>query len=256
MDCRDIKFSPAKSEERINRVLSVFSKGSLMRLLAFTLHLLGVRRQVVASMVGIPEESVKTILRLVTRDGFSALRDRRRSEVCPVAKALPDTAPVTARREGQWYIVEFGPSEKSLKIPVTFRVQARTVLLSLVNAGLLSAQDAATVLEIHASHCRELAKKLENHDVAESLLDKRQGLKQDYRFTPEVKSELIQQFALNVLSGWPTTGPALAQDLQERCEIVVSERSIRLQLNKLGLSQIADSLPKLLAEQKKTSSNS
>ena len=106
------------------------------------------------------------------------------------------------------------------------------------------------------AHCRELAKKLEGNDVDESLIDKRQGLKKDYLFTPEVKSELILQFTLNALSGWPTSGRAISEDLEQRCGIEVSERSVRLYLNKLGLSKIADSLHELLAAQKKTSSNS
>jgi len=256
MDCRQIEFSPPKSEARIDSALRLFHKGALMRLLAFTLHLLGVRRQVVASLVGMPEESVKTVCRLVMRDGFPALHDRRRSERLPAAEAVPSPPTVTARREGEWYIVDFGPEGKSLRIPVAFRVQARTVLLSLLNAGLLSVQETATVLGIHAAHCRELAKKLEGHDVGECLIDKRQGLKKDYLFTPEVKSELILQFALNALSGRPTSGRAISEDLEQRCGIEVSERSVRLYLNKLGLSKIADSLPELLAAQKKTSSNS
>lgn len=256
MDCRNIEFSPKKSEERINRALRVIPKGLLIRLLAFTMHLLGIRRQVVSKLVGIPEETVKTVVRLVMRDGFVALRDRRRSEGIPVNKASPNPPPIAVRREGESYIVEFGPNGRSLRIPVAFKVQARTFLLSLVNAGLLSAQEVANVLRIHASHCRELAGKLASHDVAESLIDKRQGLKQEYLFTTEVKSELVQQFVLNALSGWPTSGRSIAADLQQRCEIEVSERSVRLHLNKMGLSKIADSLLELIEEQKKTSSNS
>ena len=256
MDCRNIAFSPTKSEDRINRVLGVFPKGLLMRLLAFALHLLGVRRQVIASLVGMPEESVKTVVRYVMRDGFPALRDRRRSEGLPVLRATPSPFLITARLEDEGYVVTFGEDGKSLRIPSSFQVQARTVLLSLVNAGLLSAQEAATVLGIHAAHCRELARKLASHDVPDSLLDKRQGLKQGHLVTPEVKSELIQQFVVNALSGWPTSGRAIAEELQQRCEIEVSERSVRLYLNKLGLSKLKESLPALLEDQKKRSSNS
>ena len=74
--------------------------------------------------------------------------------------------------------------------------------------------------------------------------------------TPEVKSELIQQFVVNALSGWSTSGRAIAEELQQRCEIEVSERSVRLYLNKLGLPKLKESLPALLADQKKRSSNS
>jgi len=257
MDCRNIAFSPTKSEDRINRVLGVFPRGLLMRLLAFSLHLLGARRQVIASLVGMPEESVKTVVRYVMRDGFPALRDRRRSEGLPVASATPSPFLITARfDEDEGYIVKFGEDGKSLRIPPSFRIQARTVLLSLVNAGLLSAQEAAMALGIHAAHCRELARKLASHDVPESLLDKRQGLKQGHLVTPEIKSELVQQFVLNALSGYPTSGRAIAEELQQRCEIEVSERSVRLYLNKLGLPSLKESLPALLADQKKRSSNS
>jgi hypothetical protein len=249
-------FSASKSEARIANALKVFPEKILMRLLAFTLHLLGARRQVVAQLVEMPEESVKTVIRIVTRDGFAALRDRRQSETKLVAASEPLAPSVSAHREGDNYVVEFGNSETILRIPVAFRIQARTILLSLLNAGLLSTREVAEVLDIHITHCRELARKLASSDVDESLFDKRRGLKQDYLFTPSVKSELIQQFALNAVGGRPTSGRALAEDLEERCSIELSPRSVRLHLGKLGLSRIADSLPKLIELEKKTSSRS
>ena len=77
MDCRQVTFSPEKSQQRIDNALQVFPRKLLMRLLAFALHLLGARRKEVAALVEMPEESVKTLLRLVSLDGFAALRDRR-----------------------------------------------------------------------------------------------------------------------------------------------------------------------------------
>jgi hypothetical protein len=227
-----------------------------MRLLAFTIHLLGARRQVVASIVGMPEESVKTVVRFVMRDGFPALRDRRQSERPPVSQTASRSVAVTARQEEGWYIIEFGAGFPSMRIPVTFQVQARTVLLSLVNAGLLSVKETAMVLGIHTAHCRELARKLTSRDVAQSLIDKRQGQKKETLFTPEVKSELVQQFVVNALTGWSNSGRAIKEDLQQRCGLEVSERSVRLHLKKLGLSEIKESLLVLLEDQKKRSSNS
>jgi hypothetical protein len=256
MDCHDVVFSASKSEARIANAMKVFPKKLLMRLLAFTLHLLGARRQVVAQLVGMPEESVKTVIRTVTRDGFTALRDRRQSEAKQVLPSEPAKPSVSAYREGDYYVVEFGNAEASLRIPVAFLIQARTVLLSLLNAGLLSAREVAEVLDIHVTHCRELARKLGSNDVDEVLVDKRQGLKQEYLFTPEVKSELIQQFALNAVSGRSTSSRVIADDLEKRCSIALSPRSVRLHLGKLGLSRIADSLPELIALGKKTSSHS
>jgi hypothetical protein len=170
--------------------------------------------------------------------------------------SAPVAPSVSTRREGDDYVVELGSPETALRIPVAFRIQARTILLSLINAGLLSTREVAEVLDIHVTHCRELARKLASSDVDEALFDKRQGLKRDYLFTPDIKSELIQQFALNAVSGRPTSGRAISEDLQKRCEIVLSQRSVRLHLGKLGLSRIADSLPALIERGKKTSSSS
>jgi len=256
MDCRHVEFSPDKSEERINRALHVFPKELLMRVLAFALHLLGASRNAVAALVGMPEESVKTVVRLAMRDGFPALRDRRQSQGQPVARASPSPPPrIAARREGEWYVVEFGPSGTPLRIPVTFRVQARTVLLSLVNSGLLSVRETAAVLGIHAAHCRELARKLVSHDVVESLVDKRQGQKQDYLVGPEQKAEIIQQLAARAITGQSTSSDVLAEVVNERTQAPVSARTVRWHIQKLGLTHIKKTLPKLVETLKKTLSS-
>ena len=253
MDCREIECSPDKSEERINRALQVFPKKLLMRMLAFTLHLLGAKRKDVATLVDMPEESVKTVVRLVSRDGFYALRDRRRSEVPQVVTESSMQPHISARREDESYVVEFGPSWGALRIPVIFRVQARTVLLSLVNADLLSAQESATVLGIHASHCRELARKLASHDVVESLVDKRRGQKQDYLVGPEQKAEIIQQLAARAITGKSTSSNVLAEAINDQTDARLSARTVRWHIRKLGLANIKETLPNLVETLKKTS---
>jgi len=254
MDCRDVEFSPSKSEERINRALDVFPEGLLMRLMAFTLHLLGGSRKAVAALVEMPQESVKTVVRLAMRDGFAALRDRRRSEEAPpVVRATSSPLRIATRREGEWCVVEFGPGENSLRIPASFRVQARTVLLSLCNAGLLSVQEAAAALGIHTAHCRELARKLASHDVVEALVDKRRGPKQDYLLGPEQKAELVLQLAARAITGRPTSSDVLAELVNERTQAEVSARTVRWHIQKLGLTHIKEALPQLVETLKKTS---
>lgn len=251
MDCRDVDFSAQKSQERINRALQVFPRSLLMRILAFALHLLGARRGVVAAMIEMPEESVKTVVRLVLRDGFAALRDRRCSDVPCVARATPSPSPISARREADGRIVEFGPNA-TLKIPLAHTVQARTVLLSLLNAGLLSVQQTASVLGVSGAHCRELARKLVSHDVAEALVDKRRGQRGDYRVGPEQKAEIIQQVVARVVTGHSTSSELVAQRVNERTEVQLSARTVRWHINHLGLANINNTLPELVESLKKT----
>jgi hypothetical protein len=252
MDCRSVDFSPEKSEERIDRALQVFPRRVLMRVLAFALHLLGARRKGVAALVGMPEESVKTAVGLALRDGFPALRDRRGSAGTVVARVSPSPLQVCVRQEGEWCVVDLGVNAKVLRIPIRHRVQVRTVLLSLLNAELLSVQQTASGLGVSRAHCRELARKLASQDVAEALVDKRQGQQHDYRVGPEQKAEIIQQIAARAVTGHSTSSEVLTAQVNERTQAALSARTIRWHIHNLGLANIRQTLPPLVAALKKT----
>jgi len=252
MDCRQVTFSAEKSQERIHKALQVFPRRLLMRIMAFALHLLGAKRKEVAALVEMPEESVKTLLRLVLGDGFPALRDRRLSAALPVANVPPSPPPISVRRNQEGWIVELATERDTLSIPATHPVQARTVMLSLFNAGVLSAQQCASALGISAAHCRELARKLASHDVAQSLLDKREGQRRDYRVGPRQKAEIIQQLAARTVTGHSTSSEVLAEQVNERTRSELSARTVRWHIRNLGLADIRNTLPQLVESLKKT----
>lgn len=256
MDCRSVEFSPEKSEERIQRALQVFPHRLLMRVLAFALHLLGARRKVVAGLVNMPEESVKTAVGLALRDGFPALRDRRVSAATAAEKTSPSPPKVSVRQENECCVVEFGAQATTLKMPISHRVQVRTVLLSLLSAELLSVQETAPHLGISTAHCRELARKLASQDVAEALIDKRQGQQHDYRVGPEQKAEIIQQIVARTVTGHSTSSVVLAEQVNERTQATLSARTIRWHIHNLGLTNITKTLPPLVAALKKTADDS
>ena len=256
MDCRDIDFSPTKSEQRIQNALDVIPRALLMRLMAFVLHLLGAERNAVAALLGMPAESVKTVVRQVMGDGFEAIRDRRRTAPPRGARSRskpePEPFRIAAARQGDLCLVQLGPTAQ-LQIPLAFRVQARTVLLSLINAGLLSVEQGADALEIHPAHCRELASKLAEEDVPESLVDKRQGQKRDYVVTAEVKAAIIEQLTARCITGQSTSSEVLAEQVSQSTQTRVSARTVRYHVQKLGLTRIRQSLPKLVEALKKRS---
>lgn len=253
MDCRGIEFSPEKSEERITNALRVFHPGVLNKILAFSIYLLGAKRRSVADLVGMPDESVKTAVRVALRDGFAALRDRRCSGIDRRSEACTTERCISARREDECCIVDFGVQEKELRIPLTHRIEARTVLLSLLNADLLSTTEVATALGLSCAHCRELAGKLSSDDVVDALVDKRQGQKQDYRVGPEKKAEIIQQFAARAVTGRSISSDVLAKVVNADSETTLSPRTVRWHMEKLGLSSIKKTLPDLVRTLKKTS---
>ncbi|MEJ2711565.1 MAG: winged-helix domain-containing protein [Anaerolineales bacterium] len=216
--------------------------------MALALYLLGAKRKSIASVVGMPAESVKTALRVVLRDGFEALRDRRRSNA---AVGITDTVSMSLQisvlREDEWCIVAFGPAGKELRLPLAHRVQVRTILLTLLNAGLISLRDTAAVLGMSSGHCRELAANLKGADVPETLVDKRIGQRKDYRVAAEEKAEMIQQLVARIVTGHPVSSQVLADLVNQRTNAGISARTIRWHLNKLGLSGIRKTLPGLVA---------
>jgi hypothetical protein len=252
MDCHQIEFSSEKSQERINKILQIFPRKLLMHILAFALHLMGAKRKQIAALVGMSEGSVKTMLRLVSQDGFSALRDRRFSSASLATTVQSSPPQISACRDDTGWTVEFGGQESTLNIAVTHTVQARTILLSMLNANLLSAQQCASVLGMSAAHCRDLARKLTLRDVPDALIDKRVGQQSDYRVGPEQKAEIIQQLVARTITGHNTSSEILAEQVNELTGSKLSARTIRWHIHNLGLAGIKKTLPQWVEYLKKT----
>ena len=99
-----------------------------------------------------------------------------------------------------------------------------------------------------------LARRL-SEESALSLVDRRQGQKQKYPVPAPVKAELVQQFALDIITSGQTSGSKISTELKDRCNISVPARTVRHHLAQMGLREIKQSLPQLLTALKKTSSN-
>ncbi len=156
-------------------------------------------------------------------------------------------------RQEQSTIITIGNTE--IRIPINNPLQTKVVLLTLLDNGLLNNSDVAKILNISKVQVSNLSKALRDQDVP-SLIDKRKGQIQDYRFTPEIKAELIQQVAANAITGKPTSSRVISEQINERCNLKLPDRSIRLHMKKLGLPNIASSLPVLVDTLKKNSSRS
>lgn len=256
MDCRNIDFSAEKSHQRIERYLEIFSPELLNRIFALVLHLLGVKRQTVATMVNMPEESVKTLLSNIQKNGFVAIRDRRYSSANLSGVRSPSSNPtVTLATEGDYCVVNFSDNHE-IRIRRAHQVHLRTLLLSLCHAGLLTTTEVSSALEMTPAHCRELARQLSRDDVVDVLIDQRQGQQQDYLVGADVKAQIIQYFAALAVTGRSTSGDALAKALIEFDQMALSPRTIRWHMNKLGLNTIKKTLPELVERLKKTSGHS
>ena len=221
----------------------------------FALYLLGARQRAIASLVEVPEESVKTTISRVMKDGLSALRDRRQSTKTYGLQLLspPQKLQVSVLIKKDYCAITFGNMDHQLKIPLNHGVHLRSVLLSLLQADLLKAHTVSSVLGITVAHCRELSAKLVNDDVTEVLVDKRKGQKQDFRVDIAIKAELVQHFAARAVTGYSISSQALTEVINSTQKTAISPRTIRWHMNKLGLMKIKKSLPELVETLKKNS---
>jgi hypothetical protein len=246
----DLNFSKIHSNNRIEKAYESLGVKIVTRIIGFTLFLLGAKREDIAQYLHMPMGTFLSFLTRTDQYGLLAFEDRRKSAY---QKAVKIEAPVKVSLAvtEQNVIIQLGGNNQAIIIPRKNLLQCKVILLTFVNNGLLTAKEVSEVLGFSVRHTRDLNVKMHEGDVY-WLIDKRKGQIQDYRFTPEIKAELIQQVAANAITGKPTSSRAVSQQIKERCNLVLPDRSVRLHMNKLGLPKISNSLPALVEDLKKT----
>ena len=248
-----LTFSATHADKRVEAAQSTLGEGVVRKLLAYALFLMGGRREEIAQHLGLPLGTLLSLLTRITRHGLPALEDRRHATsgfLPPVAEA-----PKIELVSGEAGITVDLGVERTVWLAATNPLQSKVFLLTLLNHGLLELSQVADLLGYSQAHTARLARQLREADVP-ALIDKRQGQQQEYRVTPAVKAELIQQFVVDLIARGRTSGEAISEQLQARCGIHLPARTVRHHLAQLGLPAIRRSLPQLLAEVKKTSSGS
>ena len=122
MDCQNLVFSQKQSQKRIEKALRFLPSLLLKKLVFFALYLLGARFKAIASLVEIPEETGKTTVHRVMKEGISAFIDRRQPTKSYGA-VFPSQAPQTSVLiEEDYCIITFGDMDHQLKILLKHRV--------------------------------------------------------------------------------------------------------------------------------------
>jgi len=248
INCRAISFSQKLQQQRMTQAQSILGTKVTRHFICFALYLLGVSRKSISTLTNTPPGTIRSKVRAILLNGLPALEDRRSrsSTFLPPQEKVEKASIYT---EEQSIVVDFGTGMQ-LKIPGQNTLQTKVILLSMLQNNLLSSRDISRVIGFSTVHIGNLAKKLHTGDIM-ALIDKRQGQKQEYLFTSDIKAELICQFVLDIVTSGRSSGKLLAEQLQKRCKLTLSERSIRYHIEKMGLSKIKKSLPQLIEGLKK-----
>lgn len=244
-------FSLQNSQKRIEKAKSILGPLVVSRIIAFALYILGANRNALAKFLNIPVDTIKSLIKRTNEKGLNALEDQRHktSSFLPTQTVKSEKPKLIVHTDK--LIIYFNGEDQKIELKRENKIQCKTVLLTLLADGLLSYDKVAEALELSFDRIKKLKAKMCQDDVV-SLIDQRKGQQKDYLVSAEVKAELIQQFVLNLSNGLSTSSHTLSDDLLERCQIQLAQRTIRLYLDKLGLKQIRQTLPSLLEDQKKT----
>jgi hypothetical protein len=251
MNCENITFSQQLCEQRIVPAEALLGSKVVRKILGYALFLLGATRSAIASYLDMPPGSVRSLVLAMNKKGLPALEDQRSKSSSFKPPLLPEITPKLEEHDS-CLRVNFGIGALPVDIPFSNTTQKKVVLLTLLQNGLLKPSEAAKALDLSADRAGKLARALQRNDV-EAILDHRRGQQQDYRFTPDIKAELIQQFVIDIVVHGKASGELLAQHLNKRCGLVLSPRSILNHVSALGLSRIKTSLPVHLTQLKKKS---
>ena len=72
IDCQALSFSPELSSKRLSKAQLIFGEKVLNRIICFCLYILGARRIDISKAARLPENTVRTVLKSILRDGFAA----------------------------------------------------------------------------------------------------------------------------------------------------------------------------------------
>jgi DNA-binding CsgD family transcriptional regulator len=253
LDCQNFNFSTQLSHQRISFANKVLGTNVTQRILSYSLYLQGVSKASISESLNIPPDTTKSLIKRINSDGITAFSDRRN-------KIKPFTTKKTEKKnlniisvEDDFIKINIGCQDKPIIVPAKNTLQLKTILITLAEAGIVSNQEISNILGYSPNHIQYLIKKIQGEDV-HALLDKRQGQKQHYRFTQDIKSELILQFILDVSNDKKVSGVSLSNSLKERVKLDLSPRSIRNHVEKLGLSKIKKQISDCMSDVKKNSS--
>jgi len=248
-----ITFSDKLSNKRIQEANKLFGSKAVNRIIGLALFLLGGNRDQISNIVGLPKGTFYSFLTRFYNHGIDAFFDKReniskKTESPAAGKVAPEPSVQLELIFGHQNVLIFPSGE--LKISPGNNLQFKIIVLSFMNSDFITPKKASELLEISERHVRQLGKKIQSSDIV-SLTDQRKGQRKDYIFTKKIKAELIQQFTVNSVAGTSTSSRTIARQVNEACNVSVSDRGVRQHVSKLGLNTINVSLPTLLCESKK-----
>lgn len=230
-------YSNIYAQKRIERACETLGEEALKKLFLFTNHLRGAQSADIAKILQMPLDTVNGLIKRVYRNGLPAFEDRRSktSSFLPPREPIPEPDFLELKIDLEDLVISF--NQRQLRIPRHDNLLCRSMLLMFVNNGLLSEDDVSRALGLSKERVRKLKVQLKQQGV-DSLINRHKGQQKDYKTPPEVKTELLHQYILNLREGKSVSPSVLKRDMESRDIKCPGVRTIASHLRKSGLEKL------------------
>lgn len=248
------KRSESLSQKRITRAVNTLGKGVVFRILAFASYLMGWSYKDIARSFGYSVPGLKSLVQQVLSQGVERFVDQRRKDAWqpPLVESPAEKGEVSLEKKDDGVVVHI--QKVSLFIREEDTLSRKTLAMLLIDSGVMTQKKAA---EITGTKPLAVSKNFQafKAEGAAGLVDKREGQKQDYRFSPEVKGELIYGYSMKALENIRPSSSILARHLSSVFGRPFSRRSVSYHLGQTGLNlvgpKIVEDAQRFLKEQLK-----
>ena len=231
------KLSESISQKRITRAVNALGEGVVIRILAFASYLMGWPYDDIARNYGYSTPGLKSLLQQVITQGVERFVDQRKKDAwqLPAVEPAAIKCEIDLEKKDEGLVVHI--QKASLFLKEDDILARKTLAMLLVDAGALTQKAAA---ELTGTKPLAVSKNYQSFKEkgAIALVDKREGQKQEYRFTPQVKGELIHGYSMKALENIRPSSNMLAQHLSDIFDHPFSRRTVSYHLGQTGLSLV------------------
>ena len=241
MQCPDLNSfqSLNKGHKRLEQAIDSLSADVVGRILGYSLYLFGYSYEFISKTTGLSEPGIKTLIQDIIKDGVERFLDKRKKSTLQLSnKSSGDVlnSPVVKYIESNDHYVKFEATGKiSIKIGKTDILGKKLIALFFVESKLITQTKAAEIIGCQRLAIQQNLQKLRTSGF-QGILDNRRGQKSDYKFSTDVKGEIIKCFISSIFEVKTPTKSTISRHLNEKFSNNYSERATALHLKKLGLT--------------------
>jgi len=244
MQCPDLKSeeqSLIKGRQRTEKAINMLGMDVMAKIYSFVLYSLGYSYEYIAKLNKISKPGVKRTVNEILNNGISSFLDKRRKTsnlqlMNKIKKKDIIESSFECREHNDSYHEFKISGHLNLKIRKDDSLTKKLITLLLLESGFIGQQKASEIIDCHRNTVRLNLEKYKAGGV-KALFDGRVGLKEDYKFNSNIKTEIIIAFIQEVLMGKTPTKGSVCKSLKNISSEQYSQSAVASHLKKIGLTE-------------------